>query len=192
MTATEYPIVAFKTIDLWEKWLEKNHAILPGIWIQLFKKESGVDSITRAEALEVALCYGWIDGQAKSLDETSWLQKYTPRRPKSMWSKRNTELTTQLIKDGIMKPAGFAEIEKAKADGRWEKAYDAPSTMTIPEDFLIALTKNKKAKTFFESLNKTNVYAIVWRLQTAKKPETRTKRMNVILEMLSKEEKLYP
>lgn len=192
MTSTEYPIITFKTINEWENWLAQHHAKAPGIWIQLFKKESGINSPPRSEILDIALCYGWIDGQAKSYDKKSWLQKFTPRRPRSIWSKRNTEHVERLIKQGKMKPAGYAEIEKAKADGRWEKAYDAPSTMTIPEDFLIALSKNKKAKDFFEKLNKTNMYAIVWRLQTAKKPETKIKRMNAILAMLSKGEKFHP
>ena len=192
MAQTDYPIITFTTIEEWETWLAKNHSKLPGIWIQFFKKNSGINSVSRSEVLDIALCYGWIDGQAKSLDEKAWLQKYTPRRPKSIWSKRNTEHVTRLIKEGKMKPAGLAEIEKAKADGRWENAYDSPTTMTIPQDFLIALSKNKKAKDFFETLNKTNIYAIVWRLQTAKKPETKMKRIHAIVTMLSKREKFYP
>jgi uncharacterized protein YdeI (YjbR/CyaY-like superfamily) len=141
--------------------------------------------------LDEALCYGWIDGQLNKHDDISWLHKFIPRGAKSIWSKRNTDHTERLIMLGKMKPSGLHEIEKAKADGRWAKAYDSPAEMKASDDFITALSKNKKAKTFFESLNRANKYAIAWRLQTAKKPETREKRMKTILEMLAKGEKFH-
>ncbi|MDE2590246.1 MAG: YdeI/OmpD-associated family protein, partial [Patescibacteria group bacterium] len=158
---------------------------------RIFKKDTGIKSIDYAQALDVALCYGWIDGQKKTHDEKSWLQKFTPRRSKSMWSKRNVEHVARLIKLGKMKPAGLKEVETAKRDGRWEKAYTSPSTMIMPRDFMEELSKNKKAKAFFKTLNKANTYAIGWRLETAKKPETREKRMKSILEMLTKGKKFH-
>ena len=184
-------IIHFKTQKELERWLHKNQKKSKGIWLHFFKKNSGVKSIGWQDAVEAGLCYGWIDGQANGYDEQSWLQRFTPRRAKSSWSKKNTEHAERLIKLGRMKPAGLAEVEKAKADGRWDKAYDSPINMKAPEDLLKALEKNKKAKAFFESLNKTNKYAINWRLQTAKKPETRAKRMKMILEMLKKGEKFH-
>jgi uncharacterized protein YdeI (YjbR/CyaY-like superfamily) len=188
---TDYVVMSFETTDQWRKWLEKNHADSPGLWLRMYKKASGIKTITYLEALHEALCYGWIDGQVKPFDETSWIQKFTPRRKRSMWSKRNIGFAEQLIKDGKMTSAGLKEIEEAKADGRWEAAYDSPSNMTVPEDFLKELTKNKKAEEFFKTLNKSNTYAIAWRLQTAKKPETREKRMKQILEMMAKGEKFH-
>ena len=186
------PIRSFTTTKELTSWLAKHHAVSIGIWMQLFKKKSGIDSVTYSEALDVALCYGWIDGQKKPYDAESWLQKFTPRRPKSIWSKRNREHVARLEKSGKMKAAGIKQVEAAKADGRWEQAYDSPSNMVVPVDFLKELAKNKKAETFFKTLNKTNTYAIVWRLQTAKKPETKNKRKNAILEMLKRGEKFHP
>lgn len=187
----ELETISFKTVKSFEKWLAKNHAKVSGIWLRFFKKDSGEKSITYKEAVDEALCYGWIDGQANKYDDTSWIQKFTPRTTKSIWSKRNTDNVGRLTTLGKMQVSGLAEVEKAKADGRWEKAYDSPSNTEIPNDFMKELSKNKKAKTFFESLNKTNKYSITWRLQTAKKPETREKRMKVILDMLSKGEKFH-
>lgn len=184
-------IILFGRSKEWEDWLEQNHADTKGIWLRLSKKNSGISSVTYSEALEVALCYGWIDGQAKKYDEHSYLQKFTPRRPQSIWSKRNIEHIKRLIKEGKMKLSGLKEAEKAKADGRWERAYDSPGNMVLPEDFLRELSKSKKAEAFFESLSKTNKYSIAWRLQTAKKPETREKRMKAILEMLERGEKFH-
>jgi len=189
--SAESVTLAFETVQKWEAWLAKNHAQSDGIWLQFFKKDSGVKTVTYAEALDGALCYGWIDGQLKSRDKDSYLQKFTPRRPKSVWSKRNTEHVGRLIKAGKIKPAGLQKVEEAKKDGRWQQAYDSPGKMTVPADFLQALAKNKKSKAFFETLNRANTYAIAWRLQTAKKPETRQKRMRVILAMLAKGEKFH-
>jgi uncharacterized protein YdeI (YjbR/CyaY-like superfamily) len=186
------PILTFESGKEFTSWLAKNHKVSSGIWMRLFKIKSGVPTITYAQALDAALCYGWIDGQKNSYDAESWLQKFTPRRPKSIWSKRNREHVERLSKSGMMRAAGIAEVEAAKADGRWDQAYGSSSNMTIPEDFLKKLAKNKKAEAFFKTLNKTNVFSIVWRLQTAKKPETREKRMTAILEMLKKGEKFHP
>jgi uncharacterized protein YdeI (YjbR/CyaY-like superfamily) len=185
------PVLAMKNRKEWADWLKENHAVSSGVWLRFYKRNSGAPSITHNEALDEALCYGWIDGQLQKYDEKSWLQKFTPRRAKSIWSKRNTERALQLIRLGRMKPAGLKEIEIAKTDGRWERAYDSPAKMKIPEDFLKKLSKNKNALKFFETLNRANVYAIAWRLQTAKKPETKQKRMMQILAMLSKEEKFH-
>lgn len=187
----EVQIKSFKTSDEWEKWLDENHTSANGIWLRFFKKASGIKAINYTEALDEALCYGWIDGQAKSYDEQSYLQRFTPRRSKSIWSKRNIEHIARLEKAGKMKPSGWKEVEAAKADGRWDNAYDPPSEMKIPDDFMEELSKNKQALAFFESLNKTNKYAVAWRLQTAKKPETREKRMKIILEMMAKGEKFH-
>ena len=186
------PILSFTNTKEFTSWLAKHHEDSTGIWLRLFKKNADVPSLNYAEALDVALCYGWIDGQKKTYDTDSWLQKFTPRRPKSIWSKRNREHIERLEKSWKMKAAGTEKVEAAKADGRWEQAYDSSSNMVVPADFLIKLAKNKKAETFFKTLNKTNIYSIVWRLQTAKKPETRHRRMKTILEMLEKGEKFHP
>ena len=159
--------------------------------MRFYKKASGVKTVSRPEALESALCYGWIDGQAKPLDSESWIQKFTPRRPKSQWSKINIGHVKRLAESGKMKPAGLAAVESAKADGRWHAAYDSPANASPPADFLKELAKDKPARKFFETLNKANRYAIVWRLQTAKKPVTRARRMKAILEMLAQEKKFH-
>jgi len=187
----DLPIIPFTSQDEWQNWLELNHQIQDGIWIQFYKKGSGVATVNYAEALDVALCYGWIDAQLKSIDELSYKQHFTPRRPRSIWSKRNVEHIARLTKEGKMKPDGIKQVEAAKSDGRWHQAYDSPVSMELPEDFLIELSKNQKALDFYESLNKTNKYAIYFRLQTAKKPETKRKRQQEILEMLEKGEKFH-
>lgn len=185
------PTIAFETSETFETWLAAHFDNSNGLWLKIFKKNSGEKTITYAEALDVALCYGWIDGQKQAFDEQAWLQKFCPRREKSIWSKINIGHVERLINEGRMKPAGLKAVEKAKADGRWEKAYDSPSNMTIPEDFLQALSKNKKAEAFFMGLNKTNLFSIGFRLQTAKKQETREKRMKEIIEMLARGEKFH-
>jgi uncharacterized protein YdeI (YjbR/CyaY-like superfamily) len=184
-------IVSFASSAEWRKWIAQNHAKSNGVWLRFFKKDSGEKTVTYSEALEEALCYGWIDGQAKKYDAESYIQKFTPRRPKSIWSKKNTEKAERLIEEGKMKKAGMLQVELAKADGRWKQAYDSPKNMTVPEDFLQQLSKNKKAKAFFDGLNKANLYAIAWRLQTAKKPETREKRLKEILVMMSEGKKFH-
>ena len=187
----DYQIIAFGLQSEFADWLEQNHNTENGIWIRFFKKNSKTATIVYEEALDVALCYGWIDGQVKKFDEISYLQKFTPRRRKSMWSKRNKEHVARLEQEGRMKYSGIREVEAAKEDGRWELAYDSPGNMEIPADFIREISKNPKAQTFFETLNKTNLYTIGWRLQTAKNPQTRLKRMIAIIEMLEKEEKFH-
>ena len=184
-------ILPFRSSSEFRKWLGANHRQCGGIWLRIFKKDSGEPTVTYLEALDEALCFGWIDGQKQSYDDSSWLQRFCPRRPKSGWSKINTQHAERLIRAGRMKAAGQTEIDAAKKDGRWTAAYDSPSNATFPEDFLAALHKNKKAKTFFDSLNKANRYAISYRLQTAKKPETRQKRMKTILAMLERGEAFH-
>lgn len=185
-------ILLVETQKDWEMWLSKHHQGTPqGIWLKMYKKSSGKKSITHGEALDEALCYGWIDAMAKSYDEESYIQRFVPRREKSMWSKRNTEHIARLTMLGKMKPSGIEQVGKAKIDGRWDRAYDSPTNTVIPGDFLEELAKNTNAQKFFGTLNKTNTYAIAWRLQTAKKPETRQRRMEKIIAMLARGEKFY-
>ena len=185
-------ILQFESSAAFRRWLSENHAASDGFWLRFFKKGSKSKSLTHAEALDQALCHGWIDGQAKSFDEQSWLQKFTPRRPQSGWSKINTQHVERLVKAGSMNPAGLAAVEAAKADGRWQAAYDSPRNARPPEDLLSALEKNKKAKAFFNGLSRVNVYSILYRLQTAKKPATREKRMKLILDMLTQGKTFHP
>ncbi len=184
-------IRGFKTRKDFAAWLEKNHKTSPAVWVRIAKKNSGVSSITYAEGVEVALCYGWIDAQKLPEDETAWLQRFMPRRPRSIWSKVNREKVLALIASGEMKPAGLEEMERARKDGRWEAAYDSPSAAAVPADFEKELDRHPKAKAFYKTLNKANSYAILWRLQTAKKAETRAKRMRSFIEMLEKGETLH-
>lgn len=185
-------VLSFDTAMDWEKWLASNYDTSTGVWLKISKKDVAQFSLTYAEALNVALCYGWIDGQKKSGDESAWFQKFTPRGSRSGWSKKNTEHVSRLIKAGRMKPSGVAAVEAAKIDGRWQSAYDSQRASKIPEDFLEALAQDKKAQVFFETLDKANRYSIAYRLQTAKKPETRAKRMQAILEMMSNGKKFHP
>lgn len=182
----------FKTSADFRRWLEKNHTESDGIWLRISKKDSQEISLSYAEALDEALCYGWIDGQKKPLDKLSWLQKFTPRRPKSGWSKINTQHVERLMQAEAMTAAGMKAVEAAKTDGRWETAYASSRSAAPPEDFLQELRKNKKAEAFFKTLNKANVYAIVYRLETAKKPETREKRMKTILAMMEQGKAFHP
>ena len=185
-------VKGFRNQKLFRDWLEKNHTESNGIWIRFFKKDCGKKTITRAEALEEALCFGWIDGQLDRFDDQSWIQRFTPRRSRSGWSKINTQHAQRLIEAGKITDAGMKEIEAAKADGRWNAAYASPRDAYPPGDFLRELNKNKKAKDFFGTLNRANVYAIVYRLQTAKKPETRAKRMKLILAMMDQGQTFHP
>ena len=186
---SDYEIVEFRAALSWRTWLDANHANTDGVWLRMYKKASGVPSVTYAQALDDALCYGWIDGQSKSYDDVSFIQKFTPRRARSMWSKRNIEHAARLETEGLMKPAGLAEAERAKADGRWQAAYDRPTEMVIPIDFLAAINKNKKALATFETLNRTSLFTIGFKLQTAKKPETRANRMAAIIKLLEEGKK---
>lgn len=189
--AKELPTLPFDSASSWEAWLAAHQAETDGLWIVIARKDSGLASVTYDEALDVALCYGWIDGQRNAHDDAYFLQKFTPRRPKSLWSKRNIEKIAALTAAGRMQPAGLAEVAAAKQDGRWEAAYDSGKDMTVPEDFLQALRQDERALAFFNTLNRANTYAIGWRLQTAKKPETRQRRFDALLAMLARGEKLH-
>jgi len=187
----DLPVLLFASKRDWHIWLDENHNQYKGLWLKHAKKSSGKQSVSYGEALEEALCYGWIDSQKQAYDSDYYLQKFTPRGPKSVWSKINVAKVEALTKIGKMQPAGLAAIESAKQDGRWDAAYDSPSASEVPEDFQAALDKNPKAKQFFETLNKTNVYAFCWRVQTAKKPETRIARIEKFIDMLNRGEKLH-
>ncbi len=187
----DYEILEFRNQAVFRKWLVTNGHTTAGIWIKIYKKDSKVASVNYAQALDEALCFGWIDGQKKTYDELSFLQKFTPRRPRSMWSKRNTEHVNRLKEASSMTTAGLLEVEKARADGRWEAAYDAPSNMQVPVYFLEELAKHPKAEEFFNGLNKTNKHAIAWRLQTAKTDVTRLRRTEKLIAMLVAGEKLH-
>jgi uncharacterized protein YdeI (YjbR/CyaY-like superfamily) len=178
--------LSFKSDREFRAWLEQNHDRDEGIWLRIYKKGYSGSSVSFSEALDQALCFGWIDGRKMHFDQDSWLQRFTPRRSKSSWSKINIGNANRLIDTGQMTPAGMKAIEAAKADGRWGAAYDSFSNSRIPEDFLKELDKDKKAKAFFETLNRTNLYSIAYRLQTAKTPEARERRMELILGMLSR------
>jgi uncharacterized protein YdeI (YjbR/CyaY-like superfamily) len=191
MKSSDLPVVPFKSKKKWADWLARQHTKSPGVWLKLAKKNSAIASVTYDEAVEVALCYGWIDGQKKGLDDKYWLQKFTPRGPKSIWSKINTEKAARLIASSEMKPAGLQAVEAARKDGRWDAAYASQKNITVPDDFQAALQKHKKARTFFDALNSANRYAILFNIETAKKAETRARRIQKFVEMLEKGEKLY-
>lgn len=188
--AADLPAIHFEDAVAWEGWLEANGGAA-GVWLKIAKKGSGIASVTYAEALDVALCHGWIDGQKKGLDERFFLQRFTPRRPRSLWSKTNIAHVERLTAAGRMRPAGLREVEAARADGRWEAAYASASSMEVPEELARALKKNRKAAAFFETLDKTNRYAFCWRVQTAKKAETREARAEKFVAMLARGEKLH-
>jgi uncharacterized protein YdeI (YjbR/CyaY-like superfamily) len=183
--------MSFGTAKEFRIWLGKNHSRSEGILLRIYKKGAGVSTVSYAEALDQALCFGWIDGQKKPYDTKSWLQKFTPRRPKGKWSKNNTQHVKRLIESGDMTAAGLKEVKAAKADGRWKAAYESFSTAKIPNDFLKALAFNKSAEAFFKTLNKANLYSIAYRLQTAKKLETRQNRMRDIVEKLARRKKFH-
>lgn len=186
------PICLFAYQCAWEQWIDTNHEHSTGIWVKVAKKDSTITTLAYSEALEVALCYGWIDGQKKPYDQDMWLQKFTPRRSKSVWSRVNVDKVTQLIASGKMTPSGMKEVNAAKEDGRWDAAYESQRNFTVPDDFQYELEKNTQAKAFFETLNRQNRYAICYRIQTAKKPETRKARIDKFVEMLANNQKLYP
>lgn len=180
--------IFFDSAVTFRNWLEKHHATDTEVWVGFWKKASGRTGMNYSEALDEALCFGWIDGIVNKHDELSYKQRFTPRRPKSVWSRINTQKIERFIQEGKMLPSGMAAVEAAKADGRWDKAYDSPTNTKIPEDFLNELRKNAKSHAKFKTLNKTNLFAIAYRLQTAKKEETRMRRMNAIIQMLEKGE----
>lgn len=185
------PILAFASAAEWEAWLDEHHASAAGVWLRLARKGSGIESVSRSDALDAALCYGWIDGQAASLDDHFWLQRFTPRTASSKWSKVNRQKVEKLIEAGRMRPAGLAEIERAKRDGRWDRAYDSPSTAAVPDDLRRALDENPRAREFFDRLDSRNRYAILHRIQTAKRAETRARRIEKFVAMLDAGETLY-
>jgi uncharacterized protein YdeI (YjbR/CyaY-like superfamily) len=191
-TLANLPILLCDSLQQWEEWLDEHHAQPHGVWLKIAKKGARGTSVSYADALNGALCYGWIDGQKKPYDETFWLQKFTPLRPKSVWSKVNTDKAMQLIASGKMKPAGLREVDTARQDGRWAAAYAPQSTLTIPDDFRLELDRDPKAKEFFETLNTLNRYAICHRIETAKKPATRRARIEKFIGMLANNERLYP
>ena len=176
---------AFATAADWEAWLDGEHEHSDGIWLKFAKKASGLRSVVYAEALEIALCHGWIDGQTKRLDDDHYLQRFTPRRPRSKWSKRNRGKAERLIAEGRMRPAGLQEVERARADGRWVEAYDSSTTATVPEDFKRALDAEPAAGDFFASLGPTKRYSFLYRIEDAKRPETRAKRIAEYVELLA-------
>ena len=181
-----------KDQDAWLSWLRKNHATSSGVWLRIARKSANLKSVSYLEAVDAALCFGWIDGQKKSQDENYWLQRFTPRSEKSLWSKINREKATRLIMLGQMNAAGIREVERAKRDGRWEVAYDSPSGATVAGDFQAALDRAPKAKAFFATLESRNRYAVLFRIQTAKKAETRAKRIEQLTEMLAQHKKIHP
>jgi uncharacterized protein YdeI (YjbR/CyaY-like superfamily) len=185
------PILQLASPEEWEKWLDAEHATSDGVWLKFAKKGSGVTTVVYAEALDVALCFGWIDSQVMTLDERFYLQKFTPRRSKSKWSKINVEKIEALTKAGRMRPAGLEQVELAKADGRWGAAYSSPASMTEPPDLKKALKASPKAAEFWATLNKSNRYAAIYQLEDAKKPETRERRLAKFIAMFERGEKLY-
>jgi uncharacterized protein YdeI (YjbR/CyaY-like superfamily) len=185
------PSRSFRSAGAFRTWLTKEHSRSEGLLLRIYKKDSGVASITYAEALDQALCFGWIDGQKLPCDDESWFQKFTPRRPRSGWSRRNTEHVERLMQSDQMRPAGMREVQAAKVDGRWASAYDSPAKASMPAEFLKELAGNARAKKFFSTLSKANLYAIAYRLQTAKKPETKAKRIRLIIDMLARGESFH-
>jgi len=185
---TEIESTLFRNAKAFEAWLKKNHAKSDGLWLRIAKRGADEPSVTYPEAVEIALCWGWIDGQKKGLDEQHFLQRFTPRRARSIWSKINVDKVAALVEAGRMQAPGHAQVEAAKADGRWAKAYDGAKTSTVPDDLVAALAANPPAEAFFATINATNRYAILWRIQTAVKPETRARRIAQLVDMLARGE----
>jgi uncharacterized protein YdeI (YjbR/CyaY-like superfamily) len=186
------PTMPFASPADWEEWLEDNHAASDGVWIKMAKKDAGIESVRYPEVLESAICFGWIDGRREALDERHFLQRFTPRRSRSRWSRINREKAERLIAGGRMRAAGLAEVERAQADGRWEAAYEGQKRITVPDDLRRELDARPKAKAFFDELSSQNRYAILYRLQDAKKPETRARRLEKFTAMLEAGEGIYP
>ena len=192
MPQTDLPVLGFADQAAWESWLAQRHASSPGVWLKIAKKGSGAAGVSYPEALEVALCYGWIDGQKGALDDQYWLQRFTPRKPGSRWSKINTEKTAELIEAGRMRPAGMREVELAREDGRWDAAYAGQRSMAVPEDLERELAGNEAARAFFATLSSVNRYAILYRIADAKRPGTRARRIAKYVAMLASRETIYP
>jgi len=188
----DQPVISFESRDAWAAWLAEHHAASPGLWLKFAKKASGIATVSYSEALDVALCYGWIDGQKDKLDGDFWLQRFTPRRPRSKWSRINRDRVAALLARDAMRPAGLREVERAKADGRWEAAYDGQRAAAVPDDLRRELEGNAAAREFFATLDSANRYAILYRLQEAKKPATRERRLKTFVTMLSEGKKIHP
>ena len=192
MTGDGLPTLAFGCSRDWRDWLAEHHRSSLGLWMKIAKKGAGSSTVSYAEAIECALCFGWIDGQKGKLDDEHWLQRFTPRKPRSRWSKINREKAERLIADGLMQPAGLAEVEAARADGRWEAAYEGQATATVPPDLAAELDRNPAAREFFGTLTGVNRYAILYRIQDAKRPETRARRIATFVAMLAEHKTIYP
>lgn len=192
MSPDPLTVMCFESADAWDAWLTAHHAESPGLWLKIAKKGSAGRSISYEEALTVALCHGWIDGRKDRFDADYWLQRFTPRTAGSKWSKINTERAAELIASGRMTPAGLREVERAKADGRWEQAYEPQSRVTVPEDLARALERNERAREFFATLDSANRYAVLYRVAQAKRPETRARRIATFVAMLSEHRKIHP
>jgi uncharacterized protein YdeI (YjbR/CyaY-like superfamily) len=190
--AEDPPVLRFKNQKAWERWLSRNHAKSTGVWLRLAKKGSDIQSLTHGEALDSALCYGWIDAHKKPESPQAWLERFTPRGQRSIWSKINRQKATALAECGRMHPAGLSEMQRAQEDGRWDAAYDSPRSATVPQDFQAALDKSAKAKAFFAALESRNRYAILFRIQTVKKAETRARKISQFIAMLERHEKIHP
>jgi uncharacterized protein YdeI (YjbR/CyaY-like superfamily) len=191
MAADDFETRPFASAEDWERWLADNHATAGGVWIKIAKKASGIPTVAYPEVLEIALSYGWIDGLRRAHDDTWFLQKFTPRRARSRWSRINRDTATRLIEEGRMKPAGLHEVERARADGRWEAAYESQRTIEVPDDLRRELDANPRARETFDGLNGQNRYAILYRLHDAKRPETRARRLAQFVAMLERGEKLH-
>jgi uncharacterized protein YdeI (YjbR/CyaY-like superfamily) len=190
--AGDAPVVAFPTAADWQDWLADHHQAADGLWLKLAKKDAPEPTLTYAEALDVALCFGWIDAQTQGLNDNYWLKRFTPRKPGSRWSKINTQKAEALITAGRMQPAGLDEVERARADGRWDMAYAGPRTITVPDDLAAALAANPDAAAFFTTLNSINRYAILYRIGTVKRPETRVRKIAQYVQMLAEHRMLHP
>jgi uncharacterized protein YdeI (YjbR/CyaY-like superfamily) len=189
----ELPVLSFATAGAWEQWLAEQHSTAAGVWLKIAKRGSaGRGTVTYPEALEVAICFGWIDGQKRGLDDEFWLQRFTPRRPGGRWSKINAEKAAALIEAGRMRDAGLREVEQARADGRWDTAYSGQRTMEVPEDLRAALAGNAAAQAFFETLNGANRFAILYRITTVKRPETRARKIDQYVAMLAEHRTIHP
>jgi uncharacterized protein YdeI (YjbR/CyaY-like superfamily) len=191
MPADDLPVLELADRAAWAVWLGAEHATAPGAWLKIAKAGGGAETVSYADALDVALCYGWIDGRKGGLDERFWLQRFTPRTARSRWSKRNRTRAQELIASGEMHPAGLREVERARADGRWEAAYDSHSTATVPPDLQAALDANPAAAAFFAGLDSANRYAILYRVQDARRPETRARRIAAFVAMLAEGRRIH-
>lgn len=192
MPRDDLPVLAFGSLRSWEDWLAEHHQTSPGVWLKIAKKGAATPTVGYAEAIEAALCYGWIDGQKGRLDEEHWRQRFTPRKPRSRWSKINREKAERLIAEGRMAPAGLREVEAARSDGRWEAAYAGQATITVPPDLARALDDNPVAREFFATLSSVNRYAILYRIQDAKRPQTRADRIARYIAMLTDHQTIHP